>query len=127
MSRHNYKFVEEHKDELLRFRWSEDKKGLKTTEIAIVPVINYIRKAIESHFTDDLYNRIIKMKNNKIYNMELFSYAKKLLIDIDNSIISIGLIKYLSPELHISDNQQLLIENYDINQKTPYKELLLKK
>jgi hypothetical protein len=93
--------------------WTTDKKGVKTNEYIIEPMLKYI-KEILLEYVDDQRIQIIKVvgSNNKIAINKEITIVVDIITNIDNKTLAFEIIKYIAPHFYLNNKENIkLIEN----------------
>lgn len=109
-SRYNYKYLY-YKE---RSQWLNDKGGVMVEYTAIDPLLNEIRRAIKKKYTYDYLVKISKLTNpDLLYDTEMWNHSLHLKREISEGKISRQVLRYISPHLHLTREQELMIERLD--------------
>lgn len=105
VTRNNYKFVES------KSCWSDDKMGNKTKNIAIKPVLEFIKEKVLENFTDECRQEIIRRNENVSHELSFHSFSIKLVNSINTGDAEHNILRYLSPHLYMTGKQKQIIES----------------
>lgn len=109
-ARYNYKYLHENQSS----QWLSDKGGIKMNTIAIHPIIIQISEAVKQKFTVEYLTKLTNINNpNLVYDIELWNHSMCLQRDIHEGKLSKQVLRYVSPYLHLTRDQELTIEKLD--------------
>jgi hypothetical protein len=96
--------------------WNPDKKGVKTKESIIIPMLDHVKLQIGEYVRK--YTKIANRSDDFNEQMKLYDNMNKayqIEIDIDTGNLADNIIKYIAPYFHMDKSDIKDDENYDDN------------
>ena len=87
--------------------WKIDKKGIKTTQFIVDPVLEYINTQIKDYIQNfDINYKLDSAREAENKMMKLKS-CTEIIKDIDDKILSEAILKYISPYFYLNKNDTI--------------------
>ena len=89
-------------------RWEVDKRGIRTTEHVIQPILDYIKKQLEIYMKTCDVGKRSDETDKVLATRDKLGDACKIIIIIDNGTLAEDILKYIAPRLHVIKELHLI-------------------
>lgn len=91
--------------------WRVDKRGIKTTQFIITPVLEYIIEKLEDYIEKSKIGKRSQTTKDVVDIMMNLKHAREVIQLIEDKVLEDDILKYMAPHLYIVKNTDMLIED----------------